>query len=152
MNSKTNCNIEGEFIPYELALEMKKLGFDWPCFGSWEVDYAEIPTYTHCISNFYKNSNHPMKKVTAPTFSQCFNWFREKYNLLLDVVMFYDENQLPLTYKNLQKPKGYFVWDCYDENFNEEKATKFDTYKEAEIECLKKLIEICKAQKITFQI
>lgn len=84
---------------------------------------------------------------TAPLYQQAFRWFREKYSLLLDVVMFYDEEQLPLTYKNLQKPKGYFVWDYYDENFSEEKAIKLESYEEAQLEYLKKLIEIVKQKQ-----
>jgi hypothetical protein len=28
--------MEKEFVPYELALKLKKLGFDEPCFGLYE--------------------------------------------------------------------------------------------------------------------
>jgi|SRR6187402_593427 len=83
-----------------------------------------------------------------PTQSALQKWLREVYNILVDVVAYYDEEQLPLTKNNLQKPKGYFYWDYYDEVFNEEKAVKFETYEEAlELGLLQalKLIEI--AQK-----
>jgi hypothetical protein len=131
---------EKEFVTYELALRMKQLGFDEPCFG-----YFTSPK--ELIIQQPKDKNG-VYVYFAPTFSQAFRWFREKYSLLLDVVMFYDENQLPLTYKNLQKPKGYFVWNYYDENFSEEKAVKLETYEEAELECLKKLIELVGNEKM----
>ena len=134
--------MEKEFVPYELALKLKPLGFDKPCFGwyqSGRLKKEYIPLKDSGNQSYMRKED-----CNAPTFSQCFRWFREEYNLLLDIVAYYGESQLPLTYNNKQKPKGYFVWDLYDENFNEDKALKFKTYEEAELECLKKLIEIVK--------
>jgi hypothetical protein len=44
--------MEKEFIPYNLALELKDLGFDEPCFGYYEpngdLDYIE----RHILKDF----------------------------------------------------------------------------------------------------
>jgi hypothetical protein len=67
----------------------------------------------------------------APTQSLLQKWLRDNHNIIIDVVAYYDEKDLPLTKTNKPKPKGYFVWNYYDENFTEEKAIKFSDYEEA---------------------
>ena len=116
-----------EFVPYQESLELKELEFDEPCFGSWETDYVKLPTYTHSISGFYKNSNHPIGKVTAPTYSQAFRWFREKYaELDFGVAKIHNGTNNYHYHINLQ-------WEFFE-----------GTYEEAELACLKKLIQIVK--------
>ena len=116
-----------EFVPYQESLELKELGFDEPCFGSWETDSVKLPTYTHSISGFYKNSNHPIGKVTAPTYSQAFRWFREKYaELDFGVAKIHNGTNNYHYHINLQ-------WEFFE-----------GTYEEAELACLKKLIQIVK--------
>ena len=85
-----------EFIPFELSVKLKELEFDEPCFGYYvdgelrgiNLGIEELggiePYYQrfgfHTLSNH--NIDNPNKiVVTAPTFSQCFKWIREKYNL-----------------------------------------------------------------------
>jgi hypothetical protein len=124
--------LEKEFVPYEQALALKELGFDEPCFGSWETEYAKVPTYTHSCSQFYKNSNHPKGKVTAPTFSQAFRFFREEWGLYPHI---------------FSEPNQHFVWcirwyvDKLQKDIPYESSP---TYEEAELACLRKLIEIVK--------
>jgi hypothetical protein len=55
--------MEKEFVPYELALKVKVLGFDEPCFGYYDG------------------------WASAPTFSQVFKFFRDNYRLS---VLIYD--------------------------------------------------------------
>jgi hypothetical protein len=118
--------LEKEFAPYQESLELKELGFDEPCFGSWETDYVKLPTYTHSISGFYKNSNHPIGKVTAPTFSQAFRWFREKG---------YDVK--------VQKESAVLYFGFYWTGVAWI-TVGAGSYEEAELACLRKLIEIVK--------
>lgn len=155
-----------DFIPYNESLDLRDLGFDAPCFAFWDaynggthlffkqrVDYhwllklfGKTPKPIFEITNWEIECLEGDYTVLAPTFSQAFRFFREKYNLILDILPFFDENQLPLSLKNIVKPKGYLVWNYYDEHFNEEKALKFDSYEQAELECLRKLIELCKSK------
>ena len=133
--------MEKEFVPYELSLKLKELGFDSPCFGYYEsqdknlvINYSNIPLTEeqekrkglYLIDN--RNSVLPQWAVCAPTFSQAFEWFREKYNLHISIC---------------HSVNGKF--DCWtnDGNLLENgKYCDFNTYEEAELECLKKLIEI----------
>ena len=90
--------------------------------------------------------------TTSPTFSQVFRWFREKYDLVIEPCVpfqrLYSTEEdhfeiLEFGYRiySFDQYRGglrdKIEWDGYD-NSNEE---------EAELECLKKLIEIVKDGK-----
>ena len=109
-----------EFIPYEQALELKELGFDEPCFGyRAEEEDVMIKYIPHCV-------------ISAPTFSQAFRWFREKHGLV-GIIKFGTND---FTY-NVYNEDGMGLLTKESLNFN-------GNYEEAELECLKKLIEIAK--------
>ncbi len=115
-----------EFIPYEPALELKELGFDEPCFGV----YSE-----HDKTRVYDESViREGLKIQAPLYQQAFRWFRENYGLSGWVnESFVGSSQGVISIKSEIGLKYHTA------------VTKlFDTYEEAELECLKKLIEIVK--------
>lgn len=126
-------DLEKEFVPYQENLELKELGFNEPCFGYYYTldgkywEFAEKSEYYKLDDeiNIGGKFNLPVS-----TFSQAFRWFREKYKLVSWV---YCSNE----------PNGYFAiilahkrLVLYDAQFN--------TYEEAELACLNKLIEIVK--------
>ena len=142
--------IENEFIPYEQALALKELGFDGDCFAIWsgfdEINFSttdKVRLYSSKFriddtqsATFYINDfNSLSSRVAAPTISQTFRWFREKYNIIPNIHSVYiDETHTKI---------NFWVWFAnYEENSNEE--IYYGTYEEAELECLKKLIEIVK--------
>jgi hypothetical protein len=67
----------------------------------------------------------------APLFQQAFRWFREKYNLK-SCIMFRT---------SMEDNKEYYDWLIKGQ---EVVYRHFNTYEEAELACLKKLIEIVK--------
>ena len=122
-----------EFLPYEQALELKKLGFDEPCLAYW---FNETPSNPEgqCIVYYKKPWNNEKiikgairEYSNAPTFSQAFRWFREKYGLY-SFIFCYDE---------------VFGYETYKEGVTQTNES-FETYEEAELACLNKLIEIVK--------
>jgi hypothetical protein len=123
--------MEKEFIPYEQALALKELGFDEPCFAHFVKHYDEIK----CILNSndfdeWWTNNSDNLKVKAPLYQQAFRWFREKHNLHISIS---------------HSVNGKF--DCWTNDGNLLENGKYcdvDTYEEAELECLKKLISIVK--------
>lgn len=125
--------MEKEFIPYEQALALKELGFDEDCFkckiiGAEHFDYSP--------SDYDDFPEQKEKEVLIPTFSQAFRWFREKYGLTYDISTMY-----------LSKGKE---WDCCIGEISGESSIWNNNikgmYEEAELECLKKLIEIVKSK------
>lgn len=127
-----------EFVPYELALKLKELGFDETCFGYWNIDpYLPNPTF-----NLVKPFDHEWC-IPAPLYQQAFRWFREKYGLQHDITLTVDgSNQLVGFYILIHK---------LDPLLNEDQSIELEVNttdrEEAELECLTKLIEIVEQQK-----
>jgi hypothetical protein len=122
-------NYEKDFVPYEQALALKELGFDEPCMCFYN-NRKELKVY-HNVDKDWDTLEHQLlgnSKITlpntysAPTFSQAFRWFREKYNLREQYGVF---------------PHHTIMMNYLIEGGREE---------EAELECLNKLIEIVKQQ------
>ena len=112
-----------EFVPYEQALALKELGFDEPCFGRYWNGELKILMFSEQFIN-------PSHVALAPTFFQAFRWFREKYGLPSWI---YTSNNKEYWYSVLKD--GRMLVRDYK---------PFETYEEAELACLKKLIEIVK--------
>lgn len=133
--------MEKEFVPYEQALEMKEIGFKENCFGG----YVELTKTIHqlflhdAIYKMLTNSNvitHKDLIIYAPTFSQSFKFFRDKFKLYSCVNTFTEE---------LNDDILYFIYEIRNpEQF--ELSEVYKTYEEAELACLKKLIEIIKSK------
>jgi hypothetical protein len=121
-----------EFIPYEQALALKELGFDEPCFGIWASGQLVIG---YDINEYPKNV-----ESLAPTFFQAFRWFREKYGLHPHFCFFTDEKLWNVDIYAYLKECGLKTDPC---------TMKFKAYEEAELACLKKLIEIVKSNNDT---
>jgi hypothetical protein len=128
--------MEREFVPYKIALALKELGFDESCFGFYSQNNSLI--YYQDSPNDYNYLEEAIQNIYAPTFSQAFRWFREKYNLFCEI-------QIDRT----TDPK--FCFDIFQyEHFGNYKEIGigewylYRTQEEAELECLKKLIEIVK--------
>ena len=113
-----------QFINYEQALALKELGFDEPCFSTYHKElHAIIPIYA-----IYTNQD----VIKAPLYQQAFRWFREKYGLNSHI---HQESRNNYSY-------------CCGQGYSDEIGgyQDFETYEEAELECLKKLIEIANEQ------
>ena len=116
--------MEKEFVPYDLALELKQLGFEEPCFGVYvENELFIVSTERPSIQS------HSLYQGLAPLYQQAFRWFREKYSLI---------GIIDYSLKNL------WSYRIYINNTNW--VNNFKTYEEAELACLKKLIEIVKTK------
>jgi hypothetical protein len=127
--------MEKEFAPYEQALALKELGFDEPCLA-W---YGSEDIFE--ISGNYKNSTHTIGYcVSAPLYQQAFRWFREKYDLQCwpEVT---GSNRYSCRYDGNDDIGKRYVGYLRD-NLNN--ILFYKTYKEAELACLIKLIEIVK--------
>ena len=123
-----------EFIPYEQALELKELGFDEPCFGYY-INGSKVLMVTSEKDINYLTGTSNKTFISAPLYQQAFRWFREKYNL----DCFIDRGGAKGVYHAFVGGSEYgFLYGNNGNNLSE------FTYEEAELECLIKLIEICK--------
>jgi hypothetical protein len=122
--------IEKDFVPYEESFELDKLDFGEDCFA-WYVS----ETYGMEIGRVIKD-DLINDAVLAPTYSQAFRFFRNKYNINAQIAFceysVSSENSWKFTFDN---PTNVLIWNG-----------KFNTYEEAELECLKVLIEMVKTK------
>ena len=128
--------LDKEFVSYEIALQMKELGFIEECFSYY--DLRNKPNFfgsdtlmdTHCV------------QVNRPTYSQAFRWFREKHYLISSIY------QLSVNVKS-----GLSSFEYMIDKLNNLGLSQFiedfpyNTYEEAELACLENLIEIIKLKK-----
>lgn len=121
-----------EFVSYEMALSLKELGFDEPCFTYYYNITGKLRTNISIdIDDIWISGSIKKLGITlAPTLSQAFRFFREKYRLEGAI---YRLN---------------FKWAS--QVFNIETSTYcfkhelFETYEMAEINSLQKIIKIVK--------
>jgi hypothetical protein len=121
-----------EFVSYGMALELKELEFDEPCFTYYYNISGKLRTNISVdINNGWAyEGNKKSGIILAPTLSQAFRFFREKYRLEGAI---YRLN---------------FKWAS--QVFNIETSTYcfkhelFEKYEEAEIHSLQKMIKIIK--------
>ena len=117
--------MEKEFIPYEQALELKELGFDEQCLAYYLAD-------TLFTSNDIVYNSTDIPVIKAPLYQQVFRWFREKHNLKSWVQ---------------EHTADTFIYEIRPHVLTQYKQGEtyvYNNYEEAELECLKKLIEIIK--------
>lgn len=122
-----------EFIPYQESKDLKELGFKEKCAAHYlgeEDDYLELKW------EIYRNLSIDTNNcIQAPTYSQAFRFFREKYNLFGCIDL------------HISTPLHWYIRidDIIKNDYiyhSEDVDLKFNTYEEAKFECLKKLIEI----------
>jgi hypothetical protein len=98
--------MEKEFVPYELAVKLKAIGFNEPCFGL----YAP-PSKTVFLHHYGLLT--AKEQVLAPLWQQAFRWFREPkngslnhldfmYEYLKDDSMSYEEAELACLQKLIE--------------------------------------------------
>ena len=121
--------MEKEFVTYQQAIKLKALGFDEPCFGFYLEDGTWTPSsYSREGTVYPSNTDLLPEWCAAPLYQQAFRWFREKYDC-------------HHTIKHNKKYVGIAYSSVVNFSIDE-----FETYEEAELACLEKLIEIVEAK------
>jgi hypothetical protein len=120
-----------EFIPYEQALELKELGFDEECLA--HTPLMELHKTDYNVFGELKDI-----RIGLPLYQQAFRWFREKHNILSTIYanasgfLYEWEDAIGGTHRGWSEYEGPNDSGCWD------------TYEEAELACLNKLIELVK--------
>lgn len=153
--------MEKEFIPYELAVALKELNFDEPCLidyyiekGEMYIEHTEDGITNTKLDKSTNELNEEQREngeflfeysYAAATWHQAFKWIRDNYCLVC--IIFNSDGDIE--HDNLR-----YNWEIrvvtrsFKDMKNEKNARVGDydykTYEEAEIECLKQMIEIIK--------
>jgi hypothetical protein len=120
-----------EFIPYEQALELKELGFNEQCLKRyWFIEALEEKESIKLLQDLDCELKDKYF-VKAPLYQQAFRWFDDNTDYIGFIVPSVEE--FGFTYE---------IHNGFDVNVSEEEAYPFRH--QAELACLKKLIEIVK--------
>jgi hypothetical protein len=125
--------MEKEFIPVELALRLKALGFNETCFG-----------YRDGGGNIMIKET-PHSVISAPTFSQAFRFFREKYMIGHDIMCPFISYQGKNVEIISEGRYEVFLTDEEQLGITDEEFYSM-TYNEAEIKCLNLLLRIVESK------
>ena len=126
--------MEKELVPYELAAKLKAIGFNEPCMFVHDT-WGNTKNWTEDGEGEHRNSHiNASIYYSAPLFQQAFRWFREKYNLIcrVDVTSYGCPLNEQEFYCEITSKNGTASYKI------------FNTYEEAELDCLSKLIELVK--------
>ena len=126
-----------QFIPYEQALELKELGFNEECFAWYNMSQDNLCFFgDDCCADMYAGEK---SRPEAPLWQQAFDWFRDKYNLVSEIF-----HNPEYEWKNW---KYRFYWTTERLRLSNISDGHYETYEEARLECLKKLIKIVELEK-----
>ena len=121
--------MEKEFVTYEQSLALKELGFNEDCLvyfnsqGSLSTHSDEYEVY------LINNDKWISSACSAPIKQQVFRWFRNEYKIQ------------SLIQEYLLNTYMYTIDDGIN---NDISIVGFESYEEAELACIDKLIEIIK--------
>jgi cold shock CspA family protein len=134
--------MEKEFVTFDEALALKKLGFDEPCLAyycdmrSFGREYPSAFSQTK-DSPIMGTRNSQIEELigynicSTPTYQQIFKWFRDKKGLDAFIV------------KNNKSGEYFFdiSWCNKKDKLKQFQSIDFKTHEKAELACLIKLIE-----------
>lgn len=125
--------MEEQFVIYEIALKLKELGFNLPCFSAYTEngnlmdigDYADYDEIGKLDGHSYSIS------CLAPLWQQVIDWFREIHGLYLEI--------------QIGIEKYYFLFRDRKDSYGHELFCIEDKdYNIAREQAILKTIELCK--------
>jgi len=121
------------FVPCEIAIKMKELGFNEPCLAYFNLDpYFKTPPFT--VS---KPFDHEWL-IPAPLYQQVFKWFREKH--MKSPRFCIDTNGWYFTITQFTESGSSLT----DSKLAPLAKQDYKTYEEAELGCINKMLELIK--------
>ncbi len=141
-----------EFVPYELTVKLKDLGFDEPCIYYFNKS-ENNQLWQDIESGYYRNSvvskgnllwgeTYDNGNVSAPLWQQVFDWFNEKF-FLMSSIQLKSKNHLGANYFYVIKNHKDVIDDSHTII-----VEGFESVLKARQACLEKLIEIVDNENI----
>jgi len=132
-----------QFITFEIALQLKELGFNERCFGCWknntEYGIPFIVGYDLATPEYYN-----LKKdcIAAPLWQQTLNFLRKKYKIFIEPEMWLGNKNKPMFTAG-----GYYIKDNEREYLDErEIGDSYEDYNESIHQSILKAIKLIKEQ------
>lgn len=133
-------DINTEFVPYEQALDLNDLGFNLYCLAEYR-QWDGSGEYLHLNEDESTSTNYTVE-CKAPLYQQAFKWLRDVYGLTWEHQ--FDDSMISLYVGEITYPDTSLE---FFKSIEVEYNAFSKAYTMAELECLKKLIEIAKSLK-----
>lgn len=128
--------LPSQFCSYEIALKLKKLGFNEPCLTYWK---SEKQLHTDLSINNWTNNEKKCIIVTAPLWQQAIDHIREKYDIYISPYPIYRGDSI--SFYKIDFAKNGETFDT-EELFGIHDS--FDTYEQARAAAIIKALELIK--------
>lgn len=126
--------MEKEFVPYELAVKLKELGFGEECFTIYFKSGIIKQTELSAIIGYLPIDITHKESCLAPLWQQAFDWFREDHRIDCCISKSFECYNINIVKTNEEQE---------NEDLSEGLNWKdFEYYTQARHECLEKLIEL----------
>ena len=138
--------MEKQFVTYIIALKLKELGFDEECFGWYGINKEFIFPANNTLHSANSKMSNSLIKCSAPLWQQVIDWFREKYDIVIEIVRqkyfdtyanSYAYEVVCKVYKNKELEGSVVIRDNKNNHI-------FYSYEEAREQAILKCIELCK--------
>jgi hypothetical protein len=98
--------MKNQFVTYEIAKELKELGFNEPCFAHFniETEYGKenpVTTYWH------KYDNRNLAQLTAPLWQQAINFLEKEFKVFIGLERIATPKEPKIYWLKMFTEKGY---------------------------------------------
>ena len=147
--------MEEQFATYEIALELKELGFDEECIASYYTNIKENNTAKYDVrkklnasfdynaftdeddSGYIRNSDKEYY-ISAPLWQQVIDWFREKQNICINIEPITFDDEPTYIFEIINLKNGMLLNDI---------NSSFIDPNEAREQAILKALELCQKEK-----
>jgi hypothetical protein len=142
--------LKEQFIPCSLAFALKEVGFDEECFSAYRNYDGEESLIALNKWGNSKDFSLDEFQCAAPLFRQAFEWFREKgyfgscHQSYRDEETCVIEGYYAAIFWITKENKSWSIAIPKDYGMLEDPNELFKTFREAEIACVERLIELIK--------
>ena len=127
--------MEKEFIPYEIALKLKELGFDEECLAWYYLPANTSSENDYILALDSETPENQIVYIKAPLWQQCIDWFRKIPEISIEI----------LYEGGLHSDTFEYSYQIFS-NYYSPKSEKMNYYKCRE-QAILKAIELCKMKK-----
>jgi hypothetical protein len=125
--------MEKEFVTYEIALELKELGFNKRCFAYFNENkilnlnehpqafYARNDSVESWCTSIFASKKSKKNACQAPLWQQVMDWFEEKYQLNINLYKIGDKYVYTISVPYHSEIEGYGIEYFYEDSYTRRK-------------------------------
>lgn len=139
--------LQNQYLPHNIAYELKNIGFNEPCMGFYDYPKNIIKVSLKYHGNLHDGYENEMKSitVTSPLYQQVFDWFEKTHKLFANINI--------KTYKTTSY--NYSIIRLDDESSDSTNYVNDESYSskiDAKKACIQTMIDIVQERFLSFLI